>query len=260
MSLEQNCRGEVRFAQLSVQILFVNGPHVNPLAPDALAKPLLPIAPMFTFGPGLTDRTRVGEGRHVDLAAPQQDRVALGEAEDVNILGRASALTSINTIRPYGVPVLRALFFVGTHVPALTAKLRLLSFIHFARWTIVDALPGERLERAHLLFESNFNGTWSQYIDAFSYVVPTELGAIWRWCYGFPGPIPAGPFKADIARHEFPAAHYYAAYPEASTTMVAGALEVRKKLDRLRRRARAMDAAEFDEAWREFLIDTQPHL
>jgi hypothetical protein len=47
----------------------------------------------------------------VNLAGPQQDRVALGEAGDVNILGRASALTSINIIRPYGVPVLRALFF-----------------------------------------------------------------------------------------------------------------------------------------------------
>ena len=198
--------------------------------------------------------------RAVRERTAEHDRVVLGEAADANILGRASALTSINTIKPYGVPILRALFFVGSFVPPFTAKLRSLSFIHFARWTIVDRLPGEDLKRAHLLFESNFNGTWSQYIDAFSYVVPTELGAIWRWCYGFPGPIPAGPFKADIARHEYSAAHFYAAYPEASTTMVAGALEVRGRLDDLRRRARGMDAAEFDEAWREFLIDTQPHL
>ncbi len=54
----------------------------------------------------------------------QHDRVVLGEAEDANILGRASALTSINTIKPYGVPILRALFVVWSHVPPLTAKLR----------------------------------------------------------------------------------------------------------------------------------------
>lgn len=196
------------------------------------------------------------------MTAPiaQHDRVILGEAEDVNILGRVCALTTLNTIRPYGVPLLRVLFLVGTHVPALLRTLRRLSFIHFARWTIVDRIPGEDLRHTHLLFESNFNGTWSQYIDAFSYVVPNELGAIWRWCYGFPGPIPAEPFKGFIARHEHPAAHYYAAYPEASATMVMGSLEVRRQLDRLRARAQDMSAAEFDEAWRDFLIEMQPHL
>jgi hypothetical protein len=190
----------------------------------------------------------------------EQRRILLGESDSADVLGRASALTNFNTVKPLGVPILRALFALGTLIPALATKLRKLSFIHFARWTLVDALPGEDLRHTHLFFESNFNGTWSQYIDAFSYVVPRELGAIWRWCYGFPGPIPASDFKAVIARHSYPAGHYYAAYPEASTTMVLGALEVKGALDDLRRRARTMDADAFDAAWREFLVDTQPHL
>jgi hypothetical protein len=38
--------------------------------------------------------------------------------------------------------------------------------VNAGTWVPTDALPGERHERAHLLFESNFKGTWSQYIDA----------------------------------------------------------------------------------------------
>ena len=196
----------------------------------------------------------------MESTSVEQRRVILGESESADILGRASALTNFNTVKPVGIPILRALFVIGTHVPALSAKLRQLSFIHFARWTLVDRLPGEDLRHTHLFFESNFNGTWSQYIDAFSYVVPFELGLIWRWCFGFPGPIPAEDFKAVIARHEYPASHYYSAYPQASTTMIHAALEVKPRLDALRRAARTMSPSEFDAAWQQFLVDTQPHL
>jgi hypothetical protein len=196
----------------------------------------------------------------MEPATNEQRRVDLGESDAADVLGRASALTNFNTVKPLGVPLLKGLFAVGTLIPALSEKLRKLSFIHFARWTLVDELPGEDLHHTHLFFESNFNGTWSQYIDAFSYVVPFELGAIWKWCYGFPGPIPAADFKAVIAMHEYPASHYYSAYPEASTTMILGALEVKERLDNLRRAARDMDAGQFDAAWQAFLTETQPHL
>ena len=191
---------------------------------------------------------------------PEQRRALLGEAEQPNVLGRATALTSLNTLRPWGVPVLRALYFLGPYLPFLLKKLRQLSFIHFARWVIVDSLKGEDFHHTHQFFESNFNGTWSQYIDAFSYVVPRELNAVFGFAFGWPGPVPAAPFKGFIARHEYPAAHYYSAYPEATTTMILSALEVRPRLDDLRVKARSMDAAEFDAAWQRFLTDVQRHL
>jgi hypothetical protein len=181
---------------------------------------------------------------------------------DPNVLGRASALTVMSAVKPRGVPWLRTLFFVGTHVPALLATLRRLSFIHFARWTLVRELPanGPRLRNTHLFFESNFNGTWSQYIDAFSYVVPKHIAAIWKSSFGFPGPVPAQPFKDYIASHEYVAEHYYCAYPEASTTMIVDALAVREDLDKLRRRAGRMSPQEFDAAWRAFLVTNQRRL
>jgi hypothetical protein len=186
---------------------------------------------------------------------------------DRNVLGRASALTVISAIKKPWIPVLRLLFFVGTHVPVLLGTLRKLSFIHFARWTIVRELPTggpperrERLRHAYLFFESNYNGTWSQYIDAFSYVVPQHIAAIWKSSYGFPGAVPAHPFKDYIVAHEYAAEHYYSAYPEASATMVLSALELRENLDELRRRAGSMSAEAFEDAYRQFLTDNQRHL
>ena len=191
---------------------------------------------------------------------PEQRRALAGEAERSNILGRATALTSINTLRPWGVPLLRALLFIFPALPFLLTKLRKLSFIHFARWVVFESLRGEDFRHTHQFFESNFNGTWSQYIDAFSYVLPRELSAVFGFAFGWPGPVPAAPFKGFIARHEYAASHYYSAYPEATATMVLSGLEVRRRLDDLRVRARRMDAAEFDAAWRKFLTDLQRHL
>jgi hypothetical protein len=50
---------------------------------------------------------------------------------------------------------------------------------------LIDRFPdggeGERLHHAYLFFESNFNGTWDQYIDAFSEVVAFRMKAIYSW-------------------------------------------------------------------------------
>lgn len=192
--------------------------------------------------------------------------MASGET-DTNSLGRASALTVMSGVKPLWVPLLRLLFFTGTHVPLLLNTLRKLSFIHFARWTIVREIPTagpperrERLRHAYLFFESNYNGTGSQYIDAFSYVVPQHIAAIWKSSHGFPGAVPSYVLKEYIAQHEYPAEHYYSAYPEASTTMIVSALEVRRSLDSLRKRAGSMSPEAFDEAYKQFLTDNQRHL
>jgi hypothetical protein len=210
--------------------------------------------------PGVDSARRIAEGARVTSLTPEQRRALIGEAEQANVLGRATALTSINTLRPWGVPLLRALFFIGPALPFLLTNLRKLSFIHFARWAVVDSLRGEDFRHTHQFFESNFNGTWSQYIDAFSYVLPRELNAVFGFAFGWPGTVPAAPFKGFIARHEYAASHYYSAYPDATATMIMSALEVRRRLDDLRVRARKMNAAEFDAAWHEFLTDLQRHL
>ena len=82
-----------------------------------------------------------------------------------------------------------------------------LSFIHFARWSIVrrrnwanfgDGQPGDSPAYAYLLFASNFNGQWEQYIDAFSSVVPGGMNLIWKPCVGYPGAKPITRFLEYI--------------------------------------------------------------
>ena len=54
--------------------------------------------------------------------------------------------------------------------------------------------------------------------------------------------------------------HYYCAYPQASTRMGKGALEVRKGLQKLRAGAEGQSPEEFKAAYERFLADHQAHL
>ena len=94
-----------------------------------------------------------------------------------NIHGKAYALNTISPMQPWKTYILRLFFwFWGIYTP-LGNGLKALSFIHFARWVIVprhgfpwlgEPQPKNDLRYDYLLFFSNFNGTWNQYIDAFS--------------------------------------------------------------------------------------------
>ena len=107
-----------------------------------------------------------------------------------NVEGKATAITVLTPIKREGPLVLWAVFWAGRRIKETLIKLQQLSFIHYARWVVIDRFPdeghGEKLGHEYLLFESNFNGTWDQYIDAFSEVVPFRMKAIWGTSYGFP--------------------------------------------------------------------------
>lgn len=169
-----------------------------------------------------------------------------------DVAGRATAITTLTRLKPGARLQLAAVFWIGRHVTATLRKLEALSFIHYARWAIVDG--------DHLLFESNFNGTWDQYIDAFSAVVPLRMKAIWGSSYGFPGPVPVEPFKAYIRRHELRANHYWSAYPEATTTEIVSAANVAAALARFKARAAELEPAAFAAAWADFLTEVQRDL
>ncbi len=181
-----------------------------------------------------------------------------------NVDGAAIAITVFSTVRWWGRPFLPALFLVTRRVPALTRPLRTLSFIHFARWCLVRRLPyngppqrREPLRHPHLYFESNFNGGWEEYIDAFSRVLGSGMTAFWGSSYGFPRPLPTGPFKAYIQANEYEADHYHCAYPAATSTMVQRALELEPRLAALVADADRLGPEQFDRAYRSFLVDAQ---
>jgi hypothetical protein len=181
-----------------------------------------------------------------------------------NIEGKATAITVLTPVRRGGPELLSVVFWAGRNVKATLRKLETLSFIHFARWAVIRRFPdggaGERLGHPYLLFESNFNGTWDQYIDAFSEVVPFRMKAIWGTSYGFPGPQPVEPFKEYIRHNEFVANHYWSAYPGATTTEIVSAGHVESELQRLRERAASLTPDGFRAAYDSFLASIQGDL
>jgi len=184
-----------------------------------------------------------------------------------NTDGQAIAITVFSTIKLQGRAFLPVLFAVTRRFPKLTGTLRQLSFIHFARWCVIGKLPYNgppqkkgRFRYPHMYFESNFNGGWEEYIDAFSHILTSGMTAFWGSSYGFPKPLPTAPFKRYIQDNETEADHYYCAYPDATSTMIQRALELDERLAALRRDAERLDPEAFAAAYRAFLTDMQKAL
>jgi len=186
-----------------------------------------------------------------------------------NINGKAYAMNAISPMKPWKTWIVRGFFFILGHLTFLQANLVNLSFIHFARWVIVARngfprpdknQPREQLRYDYLLFFSNFNGTWNQYIDAFSAVLGGGLDAIWRRSEKFPGAVPVTPFKDYIARGQFQTDYYYDAYPHATTNDVKAAHRVQAAFDDLAGRSSAMPAADFEKAYLRFVVRVQSDL
>ena len=197
-----------------------------------------------------------------------------------NIDGKAYGFTAFTPMKRWKTPFLRLFFWA---VPIISKPLfqRLfswitlvrsqkllleLSFIHFARWSIVrhdfwphlsGAQPKDRTRYDYLMFCSNFNGTWQQYIDAFSAVIPQGMNMIWRWSEQFPGAQPITPFLGYIRKVQLDCEYYYGAYPGATASDVRQALLLQQKLEEFTQRTAGMDAAHFGPAYREFVVSIQ---
>jgi hypothetical protein len=186
-----------------------------------------------------------------------------------NINGKAYAMNAITPMKPWKTPLLRVFFFILGTIKPLQADLKNLSFIHFARWVIIGRnrfprvareQPAEDLRYDYLLFFSNFNGTWNQYIDAFSAVLSRGLDFIWRWSEKYPGSTPVTPFKGYIGQCQFDTDYYYNAYPRATTNDVKAALRVQAVLEEFAKNSQSLSPVEFEKAYREFLVRLQPDL
>ena len=118
---------------------------------------------------------------------------------------------------------------------------------------------GEDLKRDYLLFESNFNGSWNEYVDAFHTVLATSLNLVWRWSDNFPGSVPLGPFKKYIEHNQIVTDWYYMAYPGSTVSDVKNALIA---VDALKDLEAVLDAADqkFDTIYLDFLGRTQNRL
>ncbi len=186
-----------------------------------------------------------------------------------NINGKVYALNVITPMKTWKTWILRIAFFVLDHVKPLQNDLINLSFIEFARWVIIPRTEfpcmgqgqrQEELQYDYLLFFSNFNGTWNQYIDAFSAVLSQGLNLIWRWSEKFPGSVPVTLFKEYIARVQFDTDYYYTAYPNATANDLKSAHIVQSSFDSLSAVASQSTPQQFAEAYLRFVLQVQTHL
>jgi hypothetical protein len=186
-----------------------------------------------------------------------------------NLNGKAYAMNAVTPMKPWKTPILKLLFFILGLIKPLQKDLKNLSFIHFARWVVIgrnsfprlsDRQPREELRYDYMLFFSNFNGTWNQYIDAFSAVLFKGLDSIWIWSEKYPGSRPVSSFKRYISLVQFDTDYYFNVYPHAATNDVKAALRVQDALTKFAQTSQSLSPAEFEKAWLEFRITVSPDL
>ena len=178
-----------------------------------------------------------------------------------NIAGKAYAMNVITPMPRWRTWIQTALFMIARITPQTLSGLLGLKLIHFARWVIIrrNQWPdpagngAQTLDKDYMLFLSNFNGTWDQYIDAFADGIPQGLDLFWYASTKYPHSIPISTFKSYIAANQIQTNFYYNATPGAAQRDIKAALRVRRELLALADQHRGGDAAAFAKAYREAL-------
>jgi hypothetical protein len=145
------------------------------------------------------------------------------------------------------------------------ARVRAMGFIHSSHFALIPHFPpqGQRADdvrKSLLLFVSNYDGGFAEYIDGFSEVIPRGMKLFWGTSYGFPGPLPVTPFKAYIAANEFRADHEYFAHPGATTRTIVSAVEFRDLHAAFHKRAATLTPERFEDEYRKLVAGAQEHL
>ncbi len=142
-----------------------------------------------------------------------------------------------------------------------------LSLIHYARWAIIKRFPHldanqpkERLKYHYMMFFSNFNGSWDQYVDSFHMAIPSGLNLAWFKNVQYPKSVPLQPFHRYITYNQIWTNHYYNAYPLASSNDVKGSQALKDALSEFITASAVDDAAQFKERFEALLLAQQENL
>jgi hypothetical protein len=178
-----------------------------------------------------------------------------------NVAGKAYGMNVVTPMRPSTTWINRLIFMFARAFPGTFSGLLGLSLIHFARWIIIrrDQWP-ERGQKQHglrndyMLFCSNFNGTWDQYIDAFADGIPGGLDLFWYSSTKYPNSIPITPFKTYIRANQVDTGYYYNATPGSAQRDIKLALKLARAL---READPAADDATLSEVYQAILLESQ---
>ena len=183
-----------------------------------------------------------------------------------NIAGKAYAMNVITPLKWVSTLWTRVIFWGAGKFPSSTLGLRTLSLIHYARWVIIKpgqfprlspGQPKEDLKYCYMLFFSNFNGSWDQYVDSFSSTIADGLDSFWRKNIKYPKSVPMLPFHRYITSNQIWTDHYYNAYPMASSNDVKSAKKVKESLVKFIGDVANSDPQEFQKKYNTLLISLQ---
>ncbi len=144
--------------------------------------------------------------------------------------------------------------------------LQTLSLIHYARWVVIKpshfprlspSQPKENLKYNYMLFHSNFNGSWEQYVDSFSSSIASGLDLFWYKNIKYPKSLPMLPFHDYITANQIWTNHYYNSTPMASSNDVKSGQRVRDSLLTLMKDTEGVDADTFQKKYNAMLADLQ---
>jgi hypothetical protein len=181
-----------------------------------------------------------------------------------NTAGKAYAMNVITPMPPTVTWLQRLIFMVARAFPGTLQGLLGLKLIHFARWVIIrradwpDLGQGKQsLKHDYMLFFSNFNGTWDQYIDAFSDGIPDGLDLFWYASIKYPHSIPISAFKDYITYNQIDTDYYYNATPGAAQRDIKSALTVTQELRALKALHATATPEAFAAAYAKSLVKVQ---
>ena len=180
-----------------------------------------------------------------------------------NTAGKAYAMNVLTPVPPGTTWVNRLIFMLVRAMPASLSGLIGLSLIHFARWVVIRrdqwpqmGQPPQTIKNDYILFCSNFNGTWDQYIDAFADGIPGGLDLLWYSSTKYPHSIPITPFKDYIRANQVDTNYYYNATPGSAQRDIKQALRVAAAIRVLAANPPADDAA-FAKAYQALMRQAQ---
>jgi len=184
-----------------------------------------------------------------------------------NVAGKAYAMNVLTPMQPWRTWINRATFMASRAIPSSLGGLLGLSIIHFARWVIIrrNQWPNlgqgkQALKNDYMLFCSNFNGTWDQYIDAFSDGIPDGLDLLWYSSTRYPHSIPITPFKNYIGKNQIHTSYYYNATPGSAQRDIKGALRLYAAVKELGDKYPKLTPAAFAVEYRKTLAKIQNSL
>jgi len=144
-------------------------------------------------------------------------------------------MASITIVKPglHRLVTLRSILWLVNLVARISTNGKLLGIpsIHFAHWSLID--NGRRL-----LFVSNFDGSWENYLDDFIDKASPGLTAIWSNTVGFPrtrflvfdGSRDGARFKAFARDSQRYTNVWYSAYPDLTVETIDNNSSIREDL------------------------------